>query len=102
MALLSQPAAAEDPISLPLFKLSFCTTATLQAKMLWEHLSGGSDMSAVFHHVKKPCLGGITSEKQILKLVRAGNLLVCFFRAGALLIFVPRHCHCSVANSSHP
>lgn len=68
--------STDGPISLPLHKLSFCTTASLHAKMLWEHLSGGIEMFAVFDHVRKPGLGTV-SEKQVLKLVRHGDLLVC-------------------------
>lgn len=67
---------ARGPVSLQLHKLSFCTTATLHAKMLWEHLSGDIDMFAVFDHVKKPGLGQSVSEKQIVRLIRHGNLLV--------------------------
>ncbi|KAL8789718.1 MAG: hypothetical protein Q9213_000968 [Squamulea squamosa] len=63
------------PVSLPLHKLSFCTTATLHSKMLWEHLAGGVDLFAVFDHVRKPGLGRAVSEKQVLKLVRHGDLL---------------------------
>lgn len=65
------------PVSLPLHKLSFCTTATLHSKMVWEHLSGGTEMFAVFDHVRQPGLGRGVSEKQVLKLVRDGHLLVC-------------------------
>ncbi|KAI4223185.1 MAG: hypothetical protein LQ349_007478 [Xanthoria aureola] len=43
--------------------------------MVWEHLSGGSDMYAVFDHVRKPGLGQAVSEKQVLRLVRDGHLL---------------------------
>ncbi|KAI4137758.1 MAG: hypothetical protein L6R39_007112 [Caloplaca ligustica] len=43
--------------------------------MLWEHLTGGLDMYAVFDYVKKPGLGQSVSEKQILKLVHHGDLL---------------------------
>ncbi|KAI4109858.1 MAG: hypothetical protein LQ339_001642 [Xanthoria mediterranea] len=64
-----------SPVSLSLHKLSFCTTATLHSKMVWEHLSGGSDMYAVFDHVRKPGLGQAVSEKQVLRLVRDGHLL---------------------------
>lgn len=76
MAFPSRNTAAYSPVSLPLHKLSFCTTATLNAKMLWEHLTGGLDMYAVFDYVKKPGLGQSVSEKQILKLVHHGDLLV--------------------------
>lgn len=70
-----------SPVSLLLHKLSFCTTATLHSKMVWEHLSGGSDMYAVFDHVRKPGLGQAVSEKQVLRLVRDGHLLVCMMRS---------------------
>ncbi|KAL8728103.1 MAG: hypothetical protein Q9166_005628 [cf. Caloplaca sp. 2 TL-2023] len=43
--------------------------------MLWEHLTGGVDMFAVFDHVTKPGLGRAVSKKQVLKLVRHGELL---------------------------
>ncbi|KAI4261712.1 MAG: hypothetical protein L6R42_003092 [Xanthoria sp. 1 TBL-2021] len=43
--------------------------------MVWEHLSGGTEMFAVFDCVRKPGLGRGVSEKQVLKLVRDGHLL---------------------------
>ncbi|KAL8846064.1 MAG: hypothetical protein Q9221_008810 [Calogaya cf. arnoldii] len=43
--------------------------------MVWEHLSGGTNMFAVFDHVRKPGLGRAVSEKQVLKLVQDGHLL---------------------------
>ncbi len=82
MAFSSRNEISYNPVSLPLHKLSFCTTATLHAKMVWEHLSGGADMYAVFDHVKRPDLGRPVSEKQILKLVRHGDLLVRLQGAG--------------------
>lgn len=65
------------PESLPLFKLSFCTTATLQSKMIWTHLPHRDGMFAVFDQVRKTGLGGLVSEKRILKLVQGGDVLVC-------------------------
>jgi len=65
------------PESLPLFKLSFCTTATLQSKMIWTHLPHRDSMFAVFDQIRKSGLGGLVSEKRILKLVQGSDLLVC-------------------------
>ncbi|KAL9576747.1 MAG: hypothetical protein Q9212_006849 [Teloschistes hypoglaucus] len=76
MASSSHAALFNHPVSLALLKLSFCTTVTLHAKLPWKHFSDGVDMFAVFDFVRKPDLGRSVSEKQVLKLVRQGDLLV--------------------------
>ncbi|KAL9604679.1 MAG: hypothetical protein Q9219_000399 [cf. Caloplaca sp. 3 TL-2023] len=43
--------------------------------MLWDHLWGGLDLYAVFDRIRRPGLGQGVSEKQILRLVRRGDLL---------------------------
>ncbi len=65
------------PESLPLFKLSFCTAATLHSKMTWTHLPHDHSIFAVFDQVRKTGLGGRVSEKKILKLVHGADLFVC-------------------------
>jgi hypothetical protein len=44
--------------------------------MLWTHLPNRDDMFAVFDQVRRKCLDGTVSDKKVLKLVRAGELLV--------------------------
>lgn len=78
MASSSQGAPIEGPVSLPLFKLSFCTTATHGSKLIWTHLSGNNEMFAVFDQIRKLGFGGSVIEKRLLKLTRGGDLLVCF------------------------
>ena len=73
--------------SLPLFKLSFCTTATLQSKMMWTHLPHRDSMFAVFDQIRKTGLGGLVFEKKILKLIHGGDLLVRL----TVLCFPKRH-----------
>ena len=65
------------PESLPLFKLSFCTTATLHSKMIWTHLPHRAGLFAAFDQIRKSGLGGLVSEKKVLKLIQGGDLLVC-------------------------
>lgn len=77
MAFPSRSANSYAPVSLPLQKLSFCTNATLHTKPRWEQFAGEVDLYAVFDSVKNRGLGGGVSEKQLLKLVRKGDLLVC-------------------------
>lgn len=77
MAFLSRSGSSEGPISLPLFKLSFCTTATHGSKFLWTHLTGKNEMFAVFDQVRKIGLGGSITERRLLKLTCGGELLVC-------------------------
>lgn len=77
MAFSSQNLEGRGPTSLSLFKLSYCTTATHGAKLVWTHLSAQSDMFAVFDQVRKIGLGGSMLEKRVLKLTRGGDLLVC-------------------------
>ena len=93
MSFASQIDHVYSPVSLSLYKLSFCTTATLHANTLWEHLSGSSDMYAVFDRVRTPGLGQTVSEKQILRLIRHSNLLVCLSYAvhGSNMSFVSRY-----------
>ncbi|KAL8800559.1 MAG: hypothetical protein Q9182_005114 [Xanthomendoza sp. 2 TL-2023] len=70
-----QPSSLNGPVSLSLRRLSFSTTPTLQSRPVWEHLTAGADMFAVFDHVQKTILGRAISEKWILKLVQGVNLL---------------------------
>ena len=69
--------ADRGPVSLPLQKLSFCTTPLLHSKLVWEHLSDQTRICAVFDQVKKPGLGQTATQKHVLKLVQEGHLLVC-------------------------
>jgi len=64
------------PVTLPLFKLSHCTVSGHGARMLWTHLPNRDDMFAVFDQVSSRDLGGAVLSKQILKLIRGGELLV--------------------------
>ena len=64
------------PVTLPLFKLSHCTISGPGARMLWTHLPNRDDMFAVFDQVRSTELGGAVISKQVLKLVRGGELLV--------------------------
>ena len=64
------------PISLPLFKLSHCTITNPGARMLWTHLTSGDDTFAVFDEVRSRDLDGTVSSKQVMKLIRGGELLV--------------------------
>ncbi|KAL8886618.1 MAG: hypothetical protein Q9215_005706 [Flavoplaca cf. flavocitrina] len=67
--------ADRGPVSLPLQKLSFCTTPLLHSKLVWEHLSDQTRICAVFDQVKKPGLGQTATLKHVLKLVQDGRLL---------------------------
>lgn len=73
----SQAIPGHGPSSLSLYKLSFCTTAAPGARMLWTHLSGHTNMFAVFDRLRSIGLGGSISESQILKLTCEADLLVC-------------------------
>ena len=44
--------------------------------MLWTHLPNRDDMFAVFDQVRSTDLGGAVISKQVLKLIRGGELLV--------------------------
>ena len=70
------PAHMTGPVPLSLFKLSFCTTATLRSNLLWTHLPNRDDLFAVFDSVYHKDLEGPVTEKKVLKLVRGGDLLV--------------------------
>ena len=73
MASMSQTILAPGSISLALFKLSYCTTRDLKARLLWTHLPERDRLFAVFDSVN---VGGFTSQRRTLKLVRGGDLLV--------------------------
>ena len=77
----SQLAPKPGPLSLPLVKLSFCTTSTLRANLLWSHLPYRDDLFAVFDVISYKDLGGCVSEKRVLKLFRGGEILVCLFES---------------------
>ena len=64
------------PLSLPLCKLSYCTTPTLASKMTWTHIPAQDDMFAVVDQVRRQGLGGSITTRKTLKLIRGGNLLV--------------------------
>ena len=70
---MSQTNIAPGPISLALFKLSYCTTQELKSKLVWTHLPERDRLFAVFDYVN---VGGFTSQRRTLKLVRGGDLLV--------------------------
>lgn len=79
MAPLSVSTAAavnHGPTSLHLFKLSHCTTTTPRSNMLWTHLPNRDDMFAVFDQLRRKNPDGSIVEKKVMKLVRAGELLV--------------------------
>ena len=79
---------AIGPVTLPLFKLSHCTVSGHGSRLLWTHLPNRSDMFAVFDENRSKDLGGIVVSKQVLKLIRGGELLVSFnfLAADALLM----------------
>lgn len=72
----SAPTVDYSPTSLPLFKLSHCTTTTPRSNMLWTHLPNRDDMFAVFDQLRRMNFDGSIVEMKVLKLVRAGELLV--------------------------
>ena len=72
----SRSTLLSGPVSLTLFKLSFCTTATLKSNLLWTHLPSRDDLFAVFDSVFHKDLEGSVTEKKVLKLIRGGDLLV--------------------------
>ena len=74
----SQSTLVPGPVSLTLFKLSFCTTANLRSNLLWTHLPNRDDLFAVFDSVFHKDLEGSVAEKKVLRLIRGGDLLVCF------------------------
>ncbi|KAL9037220.1 MAG: hypothetical protein Q9180_003843 [Flavoplaca navasiana] len=67
--------AGRGPVSLPLQKLSFCTTPLLHSKLVWEHLSDQNRICAVFDQIKKPGLGQTATLKHVLRLVQDSHLL---------------------------
>ena len=73
MASMSQPNLVPGSVSLALFKLSYCTTQELKSKMVWTHLPERDRLFAVFDYVN---VGGFTSQRRTLKLVRGGDLFV--------------------------
>ena len=64
------------PVSLPLAKLSYCTTATLSSHMQWIHLTNQNDLFAVFDTTRRLDMSEQISEKHVLKLVNGKDLLV--------------------------
>ena len=64
------------PVTLPLFKLSYCTISSPGQRMLWTHLPNRDDMFAVFDETRSRELDGTVTSKRVLKLVRGGELLV--------------------------
>ena len=79
MVLISPSSIHPAPLSLPLFKLSFCTTPTVRANLVWTHLPQRDNLFAVFDCVSQKDAEGFMTQQKILKLVRGGDLLVCFF-----------------------
>ena len=77
MSSSSRSSGPTGPLSLPLCKLSYCTTPTLASKMTWTHIPAQDDMFAVVDQVKRLGLGGSITTRKILKLIRGGNILVC-------------------------
>lgn len=80
MAFLSQSGSSHGPLTLPLFKLSFCTATTHGSKLMWTHLTKEREIFAVFDQIKKFGLGGSITEKKLLKLTCGGDLLVCLLK----------------------
>lgn len=76
MNTLSQSTSLAGPMTLTLFKLSFCTTAALRSSLLWTHLPNRDDLFAVFDSTYSRDLEGSITEKKVLKLIRGGGLLV--------------------------
>ncbi|KAL9634764.1 MAG: hypothetical protein Q9164_003893 [Protoblastenia rupestris] len=64
------------PVTLPLAKLSYCTTATLSSHMQWIHLTNQSDLFAVFDTIRRLDVSEQISEKHILKLVNGRDLVI--------------------------
>ncbi|KAL6714390.1 hypothetical protein ACLMJK_007813 [Lecanora helva] len=63
------------PVTLPLFKLSFCTISHPGARMIWKHLHNRNDLFAVFDETRSKDLSGVVVTKQALKLFQGGELL---------------------------
>ena len=78
----------QGPVTLPLFKFSYCTSPNHQAKVIWNHLPQRSDMFAVFDVIRKVGISMVASEVKVLKLVRGGELLVSTFSRCRQSIFL--------------
>ncbi|KAL2044738.1 hypothetical protein N7G274_002513 [Stereocaulon virgatum] len=67
--------AFQLPVTLPLFKISYSTTATPRSSKQWTHLPNRDSMFVVFDMVRKKDLDGVVVERKLLKLVKEGELL---------------------------
>ena len=66
----------QGPVTLSLFKFSYCTTASPRSPMQWTHVPDRDNIFAVFDLVRNKTLDGAVLEKKLLKVVRGGVLLV--------------------------
>ena len=72
------PTTVPGPASLPIMKLSHCTSQNLQAKVTWTHLANRDDMYVVFDLLRTNVSDGSVKEHSVLKVVTAGELFVKF------------------------
>ncbi|MCJ1273299.1 hypothetical protein MMC21_001089 [Puttea exsequens] len=68
------PTTVPGPASLPIMKLSHCTSQNLQAKVTWTHLANRDDMYVVFDLLRTNVSDGSVKEHSVLKVVTAGEL----------------------------
>lgn len=71
------PAALNGLLTMPLGKFSYATTLALQSKPIWTHLPDRDNMFAVFDLVSSMGSGDDVSQRNVLKVVRASDLVVC-------------------------
>lgn len=73
----NSPVALENLFTMPLAKFSHATTLMLQSKPTWTHLPQRDNMFAVLDLVSSKGLGNGVNQRNILRVVRGGDLLVC-------------------------
>ncbi|KAA6413315.1 MAG: hypothetical protein FRX48_03059 [Lasallia pustulata] len=69
------PAALNGLLTMPLGKFSYATTLALQSKPIWTHLPDRDNMFAVFDLVSSMGSGDDVSQRNVLKVVRASDLV---------------------------
>ena len=76
-----QPASLhtlDDLLTMPLAKFSYATTLNLSSRLTWKHLPERDNIFAVFDVVKSKGLAGRIKRQDVLKVVKGGEVLVCY------------------------